>query len=96
MTEKKKADACTPATKLTERGQKLDSHTISACRSLRNTLLSDEVIQLRNDRDRLLSKLERIATITEQAMSLVNECPQSCERLRDRIDHIRIIASFCR
>ena len=95
MTKKEKADACTPATTDTERGERMDSNTIATYRTLRNTLLADEIIELRNDRQRLLSKLERIASITEQAMVLVEECPQSCERLRDRIDHIRIIASFC-
>ena len=80
-----------------DRGIKeMDNETISNFRTMRNAILTDEVISLKNDRDRLLSKLERIVTITEQAIELVNECPKSCERLRDRIDHIRVIAVHCK
>ena len=96
MTKKEKADACTPATKETERGQSMDTHTISACRSLRNTLLSDEVIELRNDRDRLLSKLDRIVVLSEEGYKIADECGRSCLRLQALLLEIKIAAKHCR
>ena len=74
----------------------MDNETISNFRTMRNELLTDEILSLKQDRDRLHEKLDRIVVLAEEGREIADECKSACRRIQTIFDDITIQAKHCR